>query len=348
MTACPATASTMTSRVIESNLHVNSEFAEQLDPAELSSVNELLDRIAALGVATDYNRIGLKTNLREINSPQVTHHVMVVEEHRDDPSPILKTSRVRATEPSMPDSRGGADSDQALNIKSGIGPDSLDNVPLSKLPNSETSRPLSLEMGRVPDSVRPTRPDICDLSLIRQEPAETVHHYWARFLLVMDRIKDCREENAISIFCNNCTDRGILNAVSHREITRFADLASIVRKYCAIESFRKTEDRFWDNPAPNIAPVRNKRVHYTQAPSTRTKKQKPLKGNGTVLEGWLSKPCTIHSTKGATPTHSLRACWIFRQVAKSGEELLAPRNHTNNTGTVSTVFETFASNNMRK
>ena len=69
MTACPATASTMTSRVIESNLHVNSEFAEQLDPAELSSVNELLDRIAALGVATDYNRIGLKTDLREINSP---------------------------------------------------------------------------------------------------------------------------------------------------------------------------------------------------------------------------------------------------------------------------------------
>ena len=46
--------------------------------------------------------------------------------------------------------------------------------------------------------------------------------------------------------------------------------------------------------------------------------------------------------------HSLRACWILRQVAKSGEELLAPGSHTNNTGTVSTVFETFASNNMRK
>ena len=35
-------------------------------------------------------------------------------------------------------------------------------------------------------------------------------------------------------------------------------------------------------------------------------------------------------------------------MAKSGEELLAPENHSNNTGTVSTVFETFASNNMRK
>ena len=228
MTACSANTSTMTSRVIGSNLHVSSEFTKQLDPMELSSVNELLDRIAALGVTIDYNQIGLKTDLREINSPQVTHHVAVVEEQCGDSSPVLKTSHVRAPEPSMPDSRGGTDFDQALNLKSGIGPDSLDNVQQSKLPNLETSRPSSLEMGRVPDLIPPTRPDICDLSLIRQEPAETVHHYWARFLLVMDRIKDCREENAISIFCNNCTDEGILNAVSRREITRFADLASIV------------------------------------------------------------------------------------------------------------------------
>ena len=48
MTACSAAASTMTSRVIKSNLHVNSEFTEQLDPTELLSVNELLDHIAAL------------------------------------------------------------------------------------------------------------------------------------------------------------------------------------------------------------------------------------------------------------------------------------------------------------
>ena len=71
MTACSATAPTMTSQVIESDLHVSSEFAEQLDPIELSSVNELLDRIAALGVTTDYDLIGLKTDLREINSPRL-------------------------------------------------------------------------------------------------------------------------------------------------------------------------------------------------------------------------------------------------------------------------------------
>ena len=46
---------------------------------ELSSINELLDRFAALGVAMDYDQIRPKTDLREINSPQVTHHVAMVE-----------------------------------------------------------------------------------------------------------------------------------------------------------------------------------------------------------------------------------------------------------------------------
>ena len=55
---------------------------------ELSSLNELLDRIAALGVATDYDQIGLKPDPREIDSPQVTHHVEVVEEQCGESSPI--------------------------------------------------------------------------------------------------------------------------------------------------------------------------------------------------------------------------------------------------------------------
>ena len=115
-----------------------------------------------------------------------------------------------------------------------------------------------------------------------------------------------------------------------------------------MESVRKTKIKFWDDPALNTTPVRNKRVHHIQAPRLKTKKQKTPKGHGTVLEGWLSGPCKIHSTEGTTPTHSLRACWILRQVAKSGEELLAPENQPSNTSTVLTVFETFASNNMRK
>ena len=69
MTACLAVAPTVTSRVIKSNLHVSSELVEQLDPMELSSINELLDHIAALGVSTDYDQIRPKPDLREINSP---------------------------------------------------------------------------------------------------------------------------------------------------------------------------------------------------------------------------------------------------------------------------------------
>ena len=61
MTACSAAASTMTSRVIKNSLHVGPGFAEKMDPIELSSLNELLDRIAALGVAIGYDQIGLKT-----------------------------------------------------------------------------------------------------------------------------------------------------------------------------------------------------------------------------------------------------------------------------------------------
>ena len=94
MTTCSAAAPTMTSRVIENSLHIGSEFTKQMDPMELSSLNELLDRITALGVATDNDRIGLKPNRREINSPPVTHHVAVVEEQCGDSPSILKTNYV--------------------------------------------------------------------------------------------------------------------------------------------------------------------------------------------------------------------------------------------------------------
>src|SRR3954470_7622284 len=80
MTARSAATTTMTSRVIKNRLHVGSELAEKMNPMELSSLNELLDRIVALGVATDYDRIGLKPDQREINSSPVTHQIAVVEE----------------------------------------------------------------------------------------------------------------------------------------------------------------------------------------------------------------------------------------------------------------------------
>ena len=65
------------------------------------------------------------------------------------------------------------------------------------------------------------------------------------------------------------------------------------------------------------------------------------------MEEWLNGSCKIYSTPDTTPTHSLRACWILRQVAKSGEDLLL-KHPTGDNNTVFTVFETFASNNRRK
>ena len=132
MTACSASTPTMTSRAIENNIHISSELAEQLDPMELSSINELLDRIAALGVATDYDQIWPKPDLREINSLQVTHHVAVVEGQCGDPSSILRTSYVRIPDPSKPDTRGGEDITQDLNLESG---DGLDSLTTSRNPN---------------------------------------------------------------------------------------------------------------------------------------------------------------------------------------------------------------------
>ena len=116
----------------------------------------------------------------------------------------------------------------------------------------------------------------------------------------MSKVKDCREEDAISFFCKNCTDKGILNDISRRDIAHFVDLAAIVRKYCAMESAWKTETNFWDNPGLNTNPARNKRVHYQKTPGSTTKKQKPSIGHGTVLEGWLNGPCKIHSTTDNT------------------------------------------------
>ena len=73
MTARSAVEPTMTSRVIENPLRIDSEHSKQMGAAELSSLNEPLDRAAAPGFATDYDRIGLKPDQREIKSPPITH-----------------------------------------------------------------------------------------------------------------------------------------------------------------------------------------------------------------------------------------------------------------------------------
>ena len=78
--------------------------------------------------------------------------------------------------------------------------------------------------------------DISALLSTQQQSQEMVHHFWARFLLVKNKIKDCRDEDAILAFRNNCMDEGILNAINRHHILHLADLATIVQKYSAMES----------------------------------------------------------------------------------------------------------------
>ena len=148
-------------------------------------------------------------------------------------------------------------------------------------------------------------------------------------------------------------DEGILNAINRRRILHFADLTTIVQKYSAMESTWKTQAARWEPSVPTQPLVQAKRAHPRGTPGPIVKIYKPITGRGTVMEGWLDGPCKIHTTPDNILTHSLRACWILRQVAKSDEDILTkntPEQHPpeDNDLEVLTVFETFASNNRRK
>ena len=99
MTARAAVNPTMTTQIIENRLRINSEYSKRMESAELSSLNELLDRITAIGVATDYDWIGLKPDQREIKSPPITHQEAVIEERNNNSLYILRTNYVRITGP---------------------------------------------------------------------------------------------------------------------------------------------------------------------------------------------------------------------------------------------------------
>ena len=114
----------------------------------------------------------------------------------------------------------------------------------------------------------------------------------------------------------------------------------------------KPEQNFGILQLSQKPPVRTKRVYSRKSPDPITKKPKPTTGHGTVLKGWLNGPCKIHSTTDTMPTHSLRACWILWQVAKSSQDPLindtAKHHPAENNNTMLTVVETFALNNRRK
>ena len=97
---------------------------------------------------------------------------------------------------------------QIPDLGSGIRTEKLGSTSDPELSNSEAPLPLGARSDQNSDSATNTHPYLNRLSHIKQEPRETVHHYWARFLLVINRVKDCREVDAISLFCKNCTTKG--------------------------------------------------------------------------------------------------------------------------------------------
>ena len=124
-------------------------------------------------------------------------------------------------------------------MESGVEPKNASDAPKPRPVTSEILQNPDFSVGQDSDLSPPTHhmqyspsnsgpPDICDLMYVRQQPLETVHHFWARFLLVKNEIKDCCDDEAISVFGNNCTDEGILNALNRRRVLHFADLAHIV------------------------------------------------------------------------------------------------------------------------
>src|SRR3989337_3034275 len=63
---CMAIQPTASPAIVKHHPRIGLEYSKKMDPADISSLNELLDRIAALGLLTTYDQIGLKPNQREI------------------------------------------------------------------------------------------------------------------------------------------------------------------------------------------------------------------------------------------------------------------------------------------
>ena len=168
MIARSAVEPTMTSRAIENPLRINSEHSKQMDLAEFSSLNKLLVRIAALGIATDYDRIGPKTDQGEIETPPVTHQIAVVVEQDGESSSIPKTDYVRIADQEEPDTHPRKDATIPPNIASDGGPKQSEDIPEPRLLSPEGCQTPDNRSGRGSDLIPPTHPDIDALMSIKQ------------------------------------------------------------------------------------------------------------------------------------------------------------------------------------
>ena len=137
-----------------------------------------------MGVATDYDRIGLKPDKREIKSPLITHQIAVVEERVDNSSSALRTDYVRISGLEEPDTYPQGDASCPPNIESDDGLKKSVDIPEPDLLSSEDLQTPDPKLGQGSDLNPPTHPDISALMGIRQQSQEAVQHFWARFLLV--------------------------------------------------------------------------------------------------------------------------------------------------------------------
>ena len=90
-------------------------------------------------------------------------------------------------------------------------PESLQDLPDPRLVTLEILQPPDLIVGQGSDFSPSTHhkqyspsnsgpPDICDLMYVRRQPQEMVHNFWGKFLLVKNKIKDCWDDDAVSVF----------------------------------------------------------------------------------------------------------------------------------------------------
>ena len=130
----------------------------------------------------------------------------------------MKTNYVRIADLEEPDIFRQKSMSLPSNIESDDEPQKSVDIPEPELSGPVDIQTPDPKSGQGSDSIPPTHPDINALRSIKQQSQETVHHFWARFLLVKNKVKDCRDEDAIAAFCNNYADEGILNAINSRRI----------------------------------------------------------------------------------------------------------------------------------
>ena len=171
----PTTAPT----IAKHHLRISLEHSEKMDLVDILSLNELLDCIAALELATDYDQIGLKPDQREINLSPITHLVAIIKEQAEDTSsPRLKTSYVRTSEPIESDTLPSGGTPHLPNSGSDIESGEHLDLPGPELVTSETLQTPDTILGRDSSFTTPTHhnqyspsnygpPDIYDLMYVR-------------------------------------------------------------------------------------------------------------------------------------------------------------------------------------